>query len=162
MQDLRRTLSGVPSCTSESSHVGWVWVAVLSSASEFGWTLISICAPRDMCISTTSAQLSTKMAVDGSKCRSTNQVAVACLMKWYVATSSWVTILFGHAKIDEVWGDGLVTEANKDILWLNITVDIAVGVDVLDLGQLQAFEYSLNRIGSENYIPTDRWGDAQL
>jgi len=64
--------------------------------------------------------------------------------------------LFGHAKIDEVWGDGLVTEANKDILWLNITVDIAVGVDVLDLGQLQAFEYSLNRIGSENYIPTDR------
>ena len=37
-------------------------------------------------------------------------------------------------EIDEIWSDGLVAEANKDILWLNITMDIAVGVDVLNLG----------------------------
>ena len=56
MRDLRRTLSGVPSCTSESSHAGWVRVAVLSSANELGQTLIGICAPRDTCVSTTGAQ----------------------------------------------------------------------------------------------------------
>jgi len=59
MQDLHRTLSGVPSCTSESSHAGWVWVAVLSSANEFGRTLISICAPRDVCISTAGISIGT-------------------------------------------------------------------------------------------------------
>ena len=48
----RRTLSGVPSCASESSCVGWVQVAVLSSTNEFGRTLIGICAPRDACVST--------------------------------------------------------------------------------------------------------------
>jgi len=52
MQDLRRTLSGVPSCALESSHAGWVRVAVLSSANELGRTLIGICAPRDTCVST--------------------------------------------------------------------------------------------------------------
>ena len=52
MQDLCRTLLGVPSCASESSRVGWVWVAVLSSANKFRQTLISICAPRDACVST--------------------------------------------------------------------------------------------------------------
>jgi len=52
MRDLHRTLSGVPSCALESSHAGWVWVAVLSSTNEFGRTLISICAPRDVCVAT--------------------------------------------------------------------------------------------------------------
>ena len=52
MQDLRRTLLGVPSCASESSRAGWVRVAVLSSANELGRTLIGICAPRDTCVST--------------------------------------------------------------------------------------------------------------
>ena len=42
--------------------------------------------------------------------------------------------MFGDTEINEIWGDGLVTETNKDILWLNITMDIAVGVDVLNLG----------------------------
>jgi len=57
MQDLRRTLSGVPSCALESSRAGWVWVAVLSSTNKFGWTLISICTPRDVCVSTALAPL---------------------------------------------------------------------------------------------------------
>jgi len=38
MQDLCRTLSGVPSCALESSHAGWVCVAVLSSTNEFKQT----------------------------------------------------------------------------------------------------------------------------
>ena len=61
-------------------------------------------------------------------------MAVMCVMKWYVVTGSQVMVLFGHAKIDEIWSDGLVAKANKDILWLNITMDIAIGVDVLNLG----------------------------
>lgn len=47
-------------------------------------------------------------------------------MKWYVATSIQVVILFGHTKINEVWGGDLVTKANKDVLWLNITMYIAI------------------------------------
>ena len=52
MWDLHRTLSGVPSCASESSRAGWVRVAVLSSTNELGQTLIGICTPRDVCVST--------------------------------------------------------------------------------------------------------------
>jgi len=52
MQDLCRTLSGVPSCALESSRAGWVQVAVLSSANKLRQTLIGICAPRDVCVST--------------------------------------------------------------------------------------------------------------
>ena len=88
-------------------------------------------------------------------------MAAACLTKWYVVTGSRVAILFGHTEINEVWSDGLVAMANKDILWLDITVYIAIGVDALDLGQLQVFEYSLNRTESEIYIPTDHQGDGQ-
>jgi len=43
MLDLYRTLLGVPSCASESSHAGWVRVAVLSSTNGFRQTLISMC-----------------------------------------------------------------------------------------------------------------------
>jgi len=52
MQDLRRTLLGVPSCTSEHCCAGQVWVAVLSSMNKFRRILIGICAPRDVCVST--------------------------------------------------------------------------------------------------------------
>jgi len=76
MQDLRRTLSGVPSCTLESSRAGWVRVAVLSSANELGRTLISICAPRDACIST---------AVDAS---------------------AWLPLTFGTSQLGESGGFG--------------------------------------------------------
>ena len=61
-------------------------------------------------------------------------MAATCVTKWYVVTGSQVAVLFGHTEIDEIWSDGLVAEANKDILWLNITMDIAIGVDVLNLG----------------------------
>ena len=54
------------------------------------------------------------------------QVVTAHLMKWYVATSIRVMILFGHTKINEVWGGDLATKANKDVLWLNITMYIAI------------------------------------
>jgi len=54
---LRRTLSGVPSCILESSCVGRVQVAALSSANKSRQTLISICAPRDASVSTLWLQL---------------------------------------------------------------------------------------------------------
>ena len=40
-------------------------------------------------------------------------------------------VLFSYTKIDNIWGCEGTVESHEDILWLDISMDVATGMDIL-------------------------------
>lgn len=70
------------------------------------------------------------MSVDGSVTGSASQVLV--LSVWNVEVRLWVTVLLGQTEINNVDLVTTLANAHQKVVWLDITVDERLGVDVLD------------------------------
>src|SRR3954468_17904155 len=72
------------------------------------------------------------MSIDGCVTSGTSQVLV--LTVWDVEVSLWVTVLLGQTEVNDI--DLVTTFANthQEVVWLDITVDERLSVNVLDTG----------------------------
>jgi len=80
----------------------------------------------------TTRLFDTKMSIDGCVTSGTSQVLV--LTVWDVEVSLRVTVLLGQTEVNDI--DLVTTLANthQEVVWLDITVDKRLGVNVLDTG----------------------------
>ena len=62
---------------------------------------------------------------------------MACLSKGNMVASVQVMILFSYAKVNNIWDCGLAVKSHEDVLWLDISMDIAMRMDILQLAKLQ-------------------------
>jgi len=76
------------------------------------------------------ALLNTEVGIDGRIPRRPGQVLVLAVR--YVLMRLWVSVLLCEAKINAVDEVGLASEANEEIVWLDVTVDETLVVDVLN------------------------------
>lgn len=74
----------------------------------------------------------TQVGVDAGITGSTSQVLV--LSVWDVEVSLGITVLLGQTKIDNVNLVTALANAHEEVVWLDITVDEGLGMDVLDAG----------------------------
>ena len=72
------------------------------------------------------------MGVDTSVSCSTRQVLV--LTVWDMEVGLRVTVLLSKTKVDNVDLVATLANAHQEIVWLDITMDEGLGVDVLDPG----------------------------
>ena len=72
------------------------------------------------------------MCVDRSITGSTGQVLV--LSVWDVEVRLWVTVLLGQTEINDIDLVTTLSNAHQEVVWLDITVDEGLGVDVLNAG----------------------------
>jgi hypothetical protein len=71
-----------------------------------------------------------QMGVDRSITGSTGQVLV--LTVWDVEVSLWVSVLLGKTEINDVDLVSTLSNAHEKVVWLDITVDERLGMDVLN------------------------------
>jgi len=83
---------------------------------------------QDVALTRTNSQ----MCVDRSITGSTGQVLV--LTVWDVEMSLWVTVLLSQTEINNIDLVTTLANAHEEIVWLDITVDEALGVNVLNAG----------------------------
>lgn len=76
----------------------------------------------------TDSQVSVDWGITSGTCQ------VLVLTVWDVEVSLGVTILLGQTEIDDVDLVTTLTNAHKEVVGLDITVDEGLGVDVLDTG----------------------------
>lgn len=72
------------------------------------------------------------MGVNRSITSGTSQVLV--LTVWDVEMSLGVTVLLGQTKINDIDLVTTLSDTHEEVVWLDITVDKALGVDVFDAG----------------------------
>ena len=73
-----------------------------------------------------------QVGVDRSITGSTGQVLV--LSVWNVEVRLWVTVLLGQTEINDIDLVTTLSDAHQEVVWLDITVDEGLCVDVLDAG----------------------------
>jgi len=78
----------------------------------------------------TTRLLDTQVGVDGGVTSSTGEVLV--LTVWDVEVSLWVSVLLGQTKVDNVDLVASLANAHQEVIWLDITVNEGLGVDVFD------------------------------
>ena len=99
---------------------------------------------------------STKMGVDAHVTRCARQRLAFPVRN--VLLRLWITVLFGHAKIDDVDDiSGLrLWTANKEVVGLDIAVDQVLLVDSLDTGQLHKVLRQQSSAKRGHYCQGDR------
>lgn len=78
----------------------------------------------------TAGLFDTQVGVDTGITGSTSQVLVLTVRD--VEVSLWITVLLGQTKIDDVDLVTTLSNAHKEVVWFDITVDEGLCVDVLD------------------------------
>ena len=70
------------------------------------------------------------MRVDRGITSSTRQVLI--LLIWDVEMGLWVTVLLGQTKVDKINLVATPADAHKEVVWLEITVDEGLHVNVFN------------------------------
>ena len=79
-----------------------------------------------------SLRTDAQVGVDGGITSSTSQVLV--LTVWDVEVSLWVTVLLSKTEINDIDLVAALADTHQEVVWLDITVNERLGVDVLDAG----------------------------
>lgn len=82
-----------------------------------------------------SALTNTQMCVDGGIAGRSGEVLVLTVRDVLVRAS--VTVFLGQTKVDDVDQIALFAQAHQKVVWLHISVDEVLGVDVLDAADLK-------------------------
>jgi hypothetical protein len=72
------------------------------------------------------------VSVDAGIAGGTSQVLV--LSVWDVEVRLGIAVLFGESKVDDIDLVAALTNTHEEVVWLDITVDKRLGVDVLNAG----------------------------
>ena len=80
----------------------------------------------------TTRLLDTEMGVDRGIAGGTSQVLV--LTVWDMEVRLWVTVFLGKPKVNHVDLVASLADPHEKVVWLNVSVDEGLGVDVLDAG----------------------------
>ena len=76
-----------------------------------------------------------QVCVDGGVAGSARQVLVLAVGD--VLVCAGVPILLGQSKVDDVDQVALLAQTHQEVVWLHISVDEVLGVDVLDAAYLE-------------------------
>jgi hypothetical protein len=90
----------------------------------------------------TNAQMSVDAGITGS----TSQVLI--LTVWDVEMSLGVTVLLGQTKVNDIDLVTTLADAHQEVVWLDVTMDEGLGVDVLDAGD-ELISQQQNRLQRE-------------
>lgn len=80
----------------------------------------------------TNAQMGVDGGVAGGACE------VLILAVGDVLVRSGVTVFLGQAKVDDVDQVALLAQPHQEVVWLHVSVDEVLGVDVFDAADLEA------------------------
>lgn len=83
------------------------------------------------------------MCVDGGVACRSGQVLVLPVRD--VLVRACIAVLFGQPKVDDVHQVALLAQPHKEVIWLDISVDEVLGVDVLDATNLDLNEIHIRR-----------------
>lgn len=87
-----------------------------------------------MCMNSNINLTDSKMCVDGSiTCRS-SQILVLPVRDMLVCAG--ITVFFGQAKVNDVHQVTLLSKPHEEVVWLHVTMDEILGVDILNATNL--------------------------
>lgn len=78
------------------------------------------------------------MGVDGGVAGGACEVLILAVGD--VLVRSGVTVFLGQAKVDDVDQVALLAQPHQEVVWLHVSVDEILGVDVFDAADLEAEE----------------------